>query len=654
MATGSRREGYVLHKLAPTYTVGRGTGNGRVRFGVLAKLGLSVLVAVIVSALIIAMTLDMFGQERVYSANVEESAAMVQAASFAFSQALRHNDEVLLDALVHELQSRNDLHIREAYVLDTTGRVVAHSNSSEYGKRYPLPALLRAQNPSRLYQVIASGAPTFRVNSLLQAQGRTLGVLVVSFSTEQLAQRLHSELVWVLGTTLPVLLLTGLVLLLFGRNMVKRLVALRANILAVGRGEWGESVAVRGSDEIASLGAAFNQMRQDLVTLDKKDRASTETIKDLNRELNTQLHQVRLLKEQLAEENADLRRRLSGMSGNPEFIGRSAAVIRLLEQAEQTAPLPINVLISGESGTGKELLANFLHRHGERTDGSFVKVNCAALPTTLIESELFGHEKGAFTGATALRKGQFELAHGGTLFLDEVGELPLESQAKLLRALQQGEIQRVGGSVPIMIDVRLMAATNRNLAEEVARGTFREDLYYRLKVIELRCPALRERLDDLPILAQHFVEHFSRKLERRVVGISPHALQRLNRYDWPGNVRELEHAIARAVALAETQVLGGDDFAFLPSSYACAVESEYAVASEDVFDELLRICALDRDALRGEIWEQITASCERICISAALNQTASQKDAAALLGITPTKMHRLMYKYGLKRVVASA
>ena len=654
METAARREGNVLQKLAPAHTAERGTGDGRVRFGVQAKLGLSVLVAVVVSALIIAMTLDMFGRDRVYRANLEESAAMVQAASLAFSQALRHDDEVLLDALVHELQSRNDLHIREAYVLDTNGRVVAHSISSEYGKHYPLPALLRTQNPPRLYRVIASGAPTFKVVSLLQAQGRTLGALIVTFSTEQLAQSLHSELVWVLGTTLPVLLLAGLGLLLFGRSMVKRLVMLRTNILAVGRGERSESVAVRGGDEIASLSAAFNQMRQDLVMLDKKDHASTETIKDLNRELNIQLHQVQLLKEQLAEENADLRRRLSGMSGDPDFIGRSEPVMRLLEQAGQTAPLPINVLLSGEGGTGKELLASFLPRRGEGADGPFLKANLSAVHTAQIVRQCIGHEKGAFTGATAQRKGKFELAHGGTLFLDEIGELPLDSQAKLLRALQQGEIQRVGGSAPIMVEVRLVAASNRNLADEVSRGTFREDLYYRLKVIELYCPALRERFDDLPILAQHFVEHYSHKLERAVVGISPNALQRLNQYGWPGNVRELEHAIARAVALAETRVLGVEDFTFLPNTGSGVADLEYTAVPETAFDELLRICALSSDTVEGDIWERTTAPCERICLTAALNQSPNQKEAAVLLGITPTKMHRLMYKYGLKRPAVSA
>ncbi|HKK05376.1 MAG TPA: sigma 54-interacting transcriptional regulator [Gammaproteobacteria bacterium] len=631
----------------PPVGEGESEQDDRVRFGVQAKLGLSVLVAILVSGLIIAGTLDVFGRDRVYRANLGESEAMVQAASLAFSQALQDKDAVLLDALVHELQSRRDLHIHKAYVLDTTGRVVAHSISSEYGKHYPVPALLRAENPPRLSQVIASGAPTFKVVSLLQAQGHTLGALVVQFSTEQLDQRLHSELVWVLGTTLPTLSLTGLGLLLFGRGMVKRLVTLRSKILAVGRGQWAEPVVVRGRDEIASLGAAFNQMRRDLDTLDEKDRTATGTIKDLNRELNAQLHTVESLKERLAEENADLRRRLSSMGGDREFIGRSAPVVRLLEQAEQTAPLPINVLVTGESGTGKELLANFLHKHGDRADGPFVKVNCAALPTTLLESELFGHEKGAFTGATGQRKGKFELAHGGTLFLDEIGELPLESQAKLLRALQQGEIQRVGGNAPIIVDVRLVAATNRTLADEVSQGRFREDLYYRLKVIELYCPALRERADDLPVLAQHFVEHFSGKLGRAVVGISPGALQRLHEYPWPGNVRELEHAIARAVALAETRVLGPEDFGFLPGSSPKPGQGR-SVAAGEGFEPLLAACGLSPDGMSGDLWDTVTEACERVCLITALGQTANQKEAAALLGITPTKMHRLVKKYRLK------
>lgn len=626
-------------------TPGRAEGPGALRYGLQVKLGLSVLVSTLLSAFMIAGSVYQFGRDRVDRAYVAESEAMVQAASLAFSQALGRRDFVLLDALVHELQSRRRLRIQQAYVLDPTGRVVAHSIGSEYGKHYPVPALLRARHPSRLSQVVSSTGPTFKVVSLLQTQGHTLGALVVRFDAAELEQRLRSEVVWVLETTLPILLLSGIILLLLGRGMTRRLQTLRTRIRAVGRGERPEPVPVLGNDEVAQLSRDFNQMQKDLEALQEKDRDATETIRGLNRELTTQLRTVERLKEQLAEENSDLREQLRGMAGDAEFLGASAPVRKLLEQAAQTAGLPINVLITGESGTGKELLASYIHRRSGRESGPFVKINCAALPVNLVESELFGHEKGAFTGAVSQRVGKFQLAHGGTLLLDEVGELPPESQSKLLRALQQGEIQRVGGSKPIVVDVRVIAATNRDLAEDVRRGTFREDLYYRLKVIELRCPALRERIDDLPILAQHFIEQFGRKLGRSVVGISPSALRRLGRYHWPGNVRELEHAVARAVALSGTRVLGPEDFDFLPVS---GPSGGGCGAGGDGIEALARACGLREGGLGEAPWARIMAACERVCLTTALDRNRNQKDAAAMLGITPTKIHRLIRKHRLK------
>jgi Nif-specific regulatory protein len=219
------------------------------------------------------------------------------------------------------------------------------------------------------------------------------------------------------------------------------------------------------------------------------------------------------------------------------------------------APADATVLITGESGTGKELVAAELHRLSRRTGQAFIKVNCAALPESIIESELFGHEKGAFTGASAQRKGRFELAHRGTIFLDEIGELSPHIQAKLLRVLQERELERVGGTGIIKVDVRLIAATNRNLEDDVKVGRFREDLYYRLNVFPLRIPSLRERKGDIVLLADHFTEKYAEKNNKRIKRISSTAIDLLTSYSWPGNVRELENCIERAVILSTDMVI---------------------------------------------------------------------------------------------------
>ena len=231
------------------------------------------------------------------------------------------------------------------------------------------------------------------------------------------------------------------------------------------------------------------------------------------------------------------------------IIGSSAPMVALWDLIVHVAPTEATVLINGESGTGKELVASALHHKSLRSGGPFVKVNCAALAETLLESELFGHERGAFTGADRRREGRFVQAHGGTLFLDEIGETSPAMQAKLLRVLQEHELQRVGGQETIRVDVRIIVATNRDLEEEVAAGRFREDLYYRLNVVELEVPPLRDRHGDIPLLATYFLRRFADKNNRAVRGITPECMDILNRYPWPGNVRELEHCIERGVIL---------------------------------------------------------------------------------------------------------
>jgi formate hydrogenlyase transcriptional activator len=265
--------------------------------------------------------------------------------------------------------------------------------------------------------------------------------------------------------------------------------------------------------------------------------------------------EIKALKDQLAKENAYLQEEVRTKHNFGDIVGKSEALRRALKEVETVAPTGSTVLIRGETGTGKELVARALHELGPRQNRTFVKLNCAAIPTGLLESELFGHEKGAFTGAANQKVGRFELADKGTLFLDEVGDIPAELQPKLLRVLQEQEFERLGGTKTIKVDVRLVAATHRDLAAMVADGRFREDLYYRLNVFPVMLPPLRERRDDIPRLVRHFTQHFARRMGRRIESIPSSVMDALVQYHWPGNVRELQNVIERAVILSSGSTL---------------------------------------------------------------------------------------------------
>jgi Nif-specific regulatory protein len=325
--------------------------------------------------------------------------------------------------------------------------------------------------------------------------------------------------------------------------------------------------------------------------------------------------------EWLEAENCHLQEVIDSEHG---IVGAAPRMREVFQFVGKVAPSESTVLICGESGTGKELVARAIHRNSQRSAQRFVAINCAALTETLLESELFGHEKGAFTGAIAQKLGKLEIADRGTLFLDEVGELPLSFQTKLLRVLQEREFERVGGTRSIRVDVRLIAATNRDLESAIASGVFRRDLYYRLNVVSITLPSLRDRREDIPLLARHFVAKHGKRGTRKLAGLAPEALARLEAYDWPGNVRELENAIERAAVLGSTELILPED---LP---------------ESILD------APSTSELAGGYYQTVRQEKQR-AILAALRQTGGNyTEAAKLLDVHPNYLHRLVRNLDLE------
>jgi Nif-specific regulatory protein len=308
------------------------------------------------------------------------------------------------------------------------------------------------------------------------------------------------------------------------------------------------------------------------------------------------------------------------------MVGESPAIRRVYQLIGKVARSDATVLIRGETGTGKELAARAVHENSGRAERPFVSINCAALTETLLESELFGHERGAFTGAVVTKKGKIEVAHGGTLFLDEVAELSPGLQAKFLRVLQQREFERVGGTRPIKVDIRILSATNRDLKQLVDTGGFRLDLYFRLNVVTLDMPSLRSRMEDLPFLAAYFVDKFARKCSRRINGISPEAQRYLKAYDWPGNVRELENTIERAVVMGNTPY----------------------VQPEDLPEALLDTVSTSADAPSARFHEAVADAKRRIILDAVEQAEGRLTDAARLLGLHPNYLHRLLTNLNLR------
>lgn len=338
--------------------------------------------------------------------------------------------------------------------------------------------------------------------------------------------------------------------------------------------------------------------------------------------LKTAFNEIEHLKEQLQQENTYLKEEILHDLHYGEIIGNSPAIKAMLKKIFQVAGTDASVLISGESGTGKELVARAIHQQSRRNHKSLVKVNCGAISAGLVESELFGHEKGAFTGAITHRQGRFELADGGTLFLDEVGELPLDTQVKLLRVLQEQEFERVGSSKTISVDVRIIAASNRNLSQMVAEGTFREDLFYRLSVFPLETPALQQRMSDLPLLAQFFLTQCAQKMGKAIRGITAEGLEKLQAYPWPGNIRELKNVIERASIIEDGCYLQLSEFQ--PCEQAASR------------GQLITLEALERQHI-----QQVLKITDGVI--------SGPNGAAVILGLHPNTLRSRMLKLGIER-----
>ena len=329
----------------------------------------------------------------------------------------------------------------------------------------------------------------------------------------------------------------------------------------------------------------------------------------------------------LKEENRILKERLGDRFDTQNIIGRSRVMVNLLETVAQVAPSEATVLVTGDSGAGKELIAGAVHYNSFRKEGHFVKMNCAAITETLLESELFGHEKGAFTGAHRRKEGKFRQADGGSLFLDEVGEMSLSMQVKLLRVLQEMEFFRVGGEELLKVDVRVIAATNKDLLQEIQAGRFREDLYYRLNVVALAVPALVDRKEDIPLLARHFMERFSQKNNKDIKGFSPHAMDQMLQYGWPGNVRELMNAVERAVVMSRSEYIQTNDFPLEIQSVSKGITLD---SSLKIPDECVSLEKMERET----ILKTLAAT------------SGNKSEAARRLGITRKTLRKKLKKYG--------
>ena len=542
----------------------------------------------------------------------------VQSLHFESTHKRKDGQEFPVEIFVNHIEFEGEAY-NVSFILDISQRQrqerllksVSEATANKTGTDFFKTLVENISNALNVHMVIVT-----ECTDLTKSRLRTLAY----FKGDEIRENVEYD---VAGTPCGVIMRTGAPLLI--REKTHEEYTREAGI----EGYFGVAITSREGETIGHIGL-FNNKSLDLTSGEQEiikifsDRAAAEIERNIsNEKLISAMEEVKSLKDRLEAENIYLQQEIQLEHNFEEIITQSDRFKTILATCEQVAVTDATVLILGESGTGKELLARAIHNISPRRNRPLVKVNCAALPANLIESELFGHEKGSFTGAIGRKIGRFELADEGTIFLDEIGELPLELQSKLLRALQEGEFERVGSSQTQKVNVRVIAATNRQLQNEVEEGRFRADLFYRLNVFPVNSLPLRERKEDIALLVKYFTEKFASKLGKRITNIPKRSLNALQAYNWPGNIRELENVIERAVILSPENKLELSDW--IPKKTSSTTSTEFETL--DAFEKRYIM-----DVLQKTSW-----------------RVSGEKGAAKILGMKPTTLESRMKKLGIKR-----
>jgi len=589
------------------------------------KLSLLAVGSVVLTSVAAVVFAHLLGKSLIENAWKTRFQDFAEAFSLPLSRAIAENDLVLLDAHAYDLKSRPSLYIHSLRIRGAAGDIlVSLPVEEQLGQSYD-------RGP------IGLAANTYSFVTPLAWSGRSVGEMEVTFVSTPVQVALAQMhrvlfLVALLGSILAILVSVRI-----SNRLLAPMNRLVGNIGRLRRNEAAVLTPLPAKDEIAEMSNAFLEVYEEVRESERQNREMVSKLEAVTEKLSDELALNAKLRERLEEEN----RMLHEQAARPRLnaiIGEDGDLAPIIQQARNAARSKFSVLLSGESGTGKELIAHHIHQSSNRHAQDFVTVNCAALPDDLIESELFGHEKGAFTGAGEKTMGKFVLADGGTIFLDEIGELPLPMQPKLLRVLENGQVDRVGAREAVAVDVRVITATNRDLSQEVAAGWFREDLYYRLKVIHIHIPPLRERKRDIAALANAFIDQTALEMGIFPPLLSPAALKVLQNYSWPGNVRQLHHVLAATLSQHPIVVL--------EPGHLTPLLTEVRPRAAGQGNVVLEAAPPLTDALDGD-FDSLVARQEKRVLEGFLRQFKSQKEVAERLKISEARLHRLLKKYEL-------